>query len=123
MANIGIDNATVVQKGNQIIHHLRRRAKESRQDPDGTKVLGGKTSHLHKESPFKQIWALMKDGDLWQLFTDLVLQRGPETVVITKVKGHATDDMVKEGKVQPADKEGIKSQQPLGVRPPYDLRF
>ena len=48
----------------------------------------------------------MKDGDLWELFAHLVSRRGPESVTITKVKGHATEDMVEKGTVQRADKEG-----------------
>ena len=48
----------------------------------------------------------MKDGDLWELFTRLVLQRGPRSVKITKVKGHATEAMVQEGKVKLAEKQG-----------------
>ena len=34
------------------------------------------------------------------------LRRGPWGVTITKVKGHATDEMVSEGKVKLADKKG-----------------
>ena len=48
----------------------------------------------------------MKDGDLWEVFTELVRTRGPQTVFITKVKGHATQEMVDEGKVQEGDMRG-----------------
>ena len=48
----------------------------------------------------------MKDGDLWEAFTNIVLRRGPETVTLTKVKGHATDEMVAEGKVALSEKLG-----------------
>ena len=48
----------------------------------------------------------MRDGDLWQVFADVVRQRGPYSVIITKVKGHATEQMVQDGKVERCDKEG-----------------
>ena len=48
----------------------------------------------------------MRDGDLWENFADLVKQRGPHTVCITKVKGHATTEMVEEGVVAEEDKAG-----------------
>ena len=48
----------------------------------------------------------MKDGDLWELFAEVVSQRGPWSVTITKVKGHATQEMVDEGKVEEEEKKG-----------------
>ena len=49
---------------------------------------------------------MMKGGDLWEVFANIVQRRGPETVTISKVKGHATDEMVKEGQVRLSDKKG-----------------
>ena len=51
----------------------------------------------------------MKNGDLWQAFTNMVSQRGPETIAISKVKGHATEAMVQAGEVRQADKAGNDS--------------
>ena len=93
-------------KGNEIIQHPRRREAKDRKDAKGQKLLGGTKSVLHREVPYKQSWALMKDGDLWEVFTDLVKIRGPQTVWITKVKGHATQEMVDEGKVEQEDMRG-----------------
>ena len=104
--NIGIDNATVVLKGNEIIQHERRREKEERICTKGRRMFGGTKSRLHRQTPYKQKWALMKDGDSWENFAELVRERGPESVVITKVKGHATQQMVDEGKVEKDEKEG-----------------
>ena len=78
--NIGIDNATVVERGNAIIKHLRKQQTQSRYSQQGAKLLGGCTSRLHRPSPYKQRWALMQDGDLWEVFTNLVKQRGPHSV-------------------------------------------
>ena len=36
----------------------------------------------------------------------IVRMGGPHSVVLSKVKGHATDDMVKEGNVRLSDKQG-----------------
>ena len=43
---------------------------------------------------------------MWELFEQLFKQRGPRSVKITKVKGHATQEMVDEGNVRAEDKEG-----------------
>ena len=96
-------------KGTQIINHLRRRATEMWHTVEGIKFLGGKKSSLHKQSPFKERWALMKNGDLWQTFTRMVGERGPETIAISKVKGHATDAMVNAGEVRRFDQIGNDS--------------
>ena len=48
----------------------------------------------------------MKDGDLWEAFTNIVRCRGPGTVTITEVKGDATEEMVQEGTVTLPDKLG-----------------
>jgi len=104
-ANIAIDNATVVRKGNEIIDHARRKEEEER-SRDSRMILGGSKSGLHRESPYKKKWSQIKDGDLWELFANLVKQRGPKSVRITKVKGHATKEMVEEGRVKAIDKEG-----------------
>ena len=74
--NIGIDNSAVVDKGNTIIHHLRRQAEEELFDRRGSKLLGGSLSTLHRSSPFKLRWALMQDGDLWEVSTEMVKKRG-----------------------------------------------
>ena len=105
-AHIGIDNAAVVKTGGQIIEHLRRRAKERWFDDEAKRKLGSRASSLHKPTPFKERWAMMKNGDLWEVFAKIVQRRGPESVTISKVKGHATDEMVQEGQVRRADKKG-----------------
>ena len=49
---------------------------------------------------------MIKDGDLWEAFANSVKAKGVGTVGLTKVKGHATNEMVAEGSVQKDDKEG-----------------
>ena len=45
-------------------------------------------------------WAILTDGDLWEYFEQIVNAKGANAVNITKVKGHATDKMVADGKVR-----------------------
>ena len=92
--NTGIDNATVVLKRNRIIKH------------DGRQLLGGTNSILHRPNPTRKTWSQEKDGDLWEVFAKLVRQRGPKSAKITKVKGHATEEMVQQGKVKAEEKRG-----------------
>jgi len=40
------------------------------------------------------------------LFAKLIRQRGPSSAIITKVKGHATEEMVQQGKVKEEEKRG-----------------
>ena len=41
----------------------------------------------------------MKDGDLWRSFLAAVVAKTPWAVWLPKVKGHAADEQVQEGKV------------------------
>ena len=51
-------------------------------------------------------WATQNNGDLWEMFYDILLAKGPETYRGTKVKGHATEEAVKKGLVEMIDKAG-----------------
>jgi hypothetical protein len=42
-------------------------------------------------------WSIQRDGDLWEVFEASANAKGRESIVITKVKAHATDAMVREG--------------------------
>ena len=48
---------------------------------------------------------LVKDGDLVALARYMILTRGRETVRVTKVKGHAEDVDVRQGRVRLLDKQ------------------
>ena len=58
------------------------------------------------KKPLKRPFSLQGDGDLWECFWKAVMARNPYTIKITKVKGHATDEMVADGRVQPQDRRG-----------------
>ena len=48
----------------------------------------------------------MKDGDLWKSFWEAVRAKCPRAVKLTKVKEHATNEMVREEQVRFDDKHG-----------------
>ena len=73
---------------------------------NGALLLGGEVSPYHRESPWKRCWKLMKDGDLWGSFQKAVAAKNPEAVKLTKVKGHATSEMVQQGAVRFDDEHG-----------------
>ena len=64
--HIATDSLALVRKGNAYLDHLRAREATKLKEDDGTLILGGRTSHLHRKAPWKQRWTLMKDGDLWR---------------------------------------------------------
>ena len=49
---------------------------------------------------------LLKDGDLLLLIDRMIRRRGPDTVRISKVKGHADEGMVRSGQVREVDRLG-----------------
>ena len=49
---------------------------------------------------------LLKDGDLLLLIYRMIRRRGPDTVRISKVKGHADEVMVRSGQVREVDRLG-----------------
>ena len=51
--HLGIDNATAVREGDNIINHLKARAETSLRNEDGSMILGGVTSPLQAEAPFR----------------------------------------------------------------------
>ena len=56
----------------------------------------------HGSAPFE----LVNDGDLLLLIERMLHLRGPDTVRVTKVKGHADEGMVLEGRVRELDRLG-----------------
>ena len=48
----------------------------------------------------------MKDGDLWQGFSQSAAEKNPEAIKLTKVKGHATRKMVIDKEVRAEDRFG-----------------
>ena len=62
----------------------------------------------------KRPWSIQKDGDLWHTFCEIMAkQKGRESIRISEVKGHVTEEKIKDGTAtnDKADKyadEGVK---------------
>jgi hypothetical protein len=61
---------------------------------------------MREGRPIRTHWKTLPDGDLWEYFTKAVEAKGPFSIKISKVKGHATQPAVDSGEVQAVDKEG-----------------
>ena len=61
---------------------------------------------LHDGHPGPIPFELVKDGDLLLLIDRMLRLRGPDTVRISKVKGHADAAMVLDGQVREVDRIG-----------------
>ena len=57
-------------------------------------------------NPFKQAWNLQKDGDAWELAWRAIVCRGAAAQTLRKVKGHATEEDVRQGKCTEEDRQG-----------------
>ena len=64
------------------------------------RILEGRLNLVRKP------WGMRDDGDVWGIVHELVQQRGAHTSKCTKVKGHATAQMVADGRVRPQDQRG-----------------
>ena len=91
---LALDSASALAKGMKIINHLKAKMTTKLYDDEGRMMLGGTYSPLHRCKPEKRPYSLDKDGDIWESFQNLIQQKGPDTVMLTKVKGHATEEMV-----------------------------
>ena len=99
--HMGIDNIATVGKGNRVIEHLGKNEHTQFRTSKGGLKLGGKLSPLHRESPLKRKWHVMRDGDLWKQLQKSVKAKSPKAVAMKKVKGHATEKQVEDGEVEP----------------------
>ena len=69
-------------------------------------VLNVATGMAPKELIYDKPWGLQRDGDVWEAFFEAILVKGPETNHLTKVKGHADEDDMKEGNATRKDQQG-----------------
>ena len=104
--NIGVDNQTCVEGTNEIAEHAIRKSRTTRRTAGGAPILGGTKTKLHQKSVSKKPWPLVQHGDLWMKMEEAVIANNPKTIKLTKQKGHATEEMVREGKVREEDRDG-----------------
>lgn len=92
--HIGIDNKAVVDKAQQLIEIAR-----------GWKATHGADASLPKR-PLRKLFGTQADGDIWKEWWHILEARGPYSVWASKVKCHATTQMVDNGMVSLPDKDG-----------------
>ncbi len=80
--HIGSDSQSFIDKGNWVLSLIKQ-----------------------GEKPRKP-WGSHKDGDLWQMFYEFAQAKGEQSIKLSKVQGHATDQQVSSGKVKKEDKLG-----------------
>ena len=103
---VGTDSLSMLVKFTQLAQHAIMRKTARLKESDGALNLGGELSWLHRDRPVKKRWKCRKDGDLWGHTQKKIEAKGPENTKMIKVKGHATNQMVSEGKVKADDKKG-----------------
>ena len=105
--HIGIDNKAVVGRACRLID-LATNICRLRDDDVAMQTKEGYGCEIvgRMRKPEAKHWKLQKDGDVWQAIWRLILAKGPEAIKVTKVKGHATDEDVREGVATAADKAG-----------------
>ena len=64
------------------------------------------SSHHASRNPCGTVWGLQIDGDLWEIFWMGLLVRGPFSVRITWVKGHATQADIASGRSTHENRKG-----------------
>ena len=68
------------------------------------------------QDPFtdpRKLWGLCKDGDLWAVLQHVVRSKTPNSIAVSKVKGHAKQHHVIEGEVLQRDKDGNDASDEL----------
>ena len=80
--HIGSDSEVFVNTANRILQNLR-----------------------DNHEPYKH-WKLVGDGDLWEHFYCAARQKGPSSIRLTWVKGHATQEHIDQGISTPTKKVG-----------------
>lgn len=92
--HIGIDSAAMLSKARKLIQVAIEWCTDSQPD------------WLPKRNPCKIPWGLQTDGDLWLVYFEAILARGPGSNKLYKVKAHATAKDIREGEANHVDKIG-----------------
>ena len=87
-------------------------------DPNAVGQLS-KILHGHRNKVSKP-WELVPHGDIWQKVENIVEQRGRDSSKVNKVKGHATEQHIKDKIANPIVKEGNDIANHLATKA-YDL--
>lgn len=97
--HIGIDNQTVVERACQLLkiaEHLCT-ARQIEATMETTHGLAFEIARRLRK-PERKHWAMQRDGDVWAAIWNVMLAKGPTAIRVSKVKGHATEKDVTEGR-------------------------
>ena len=89
--NIGIDNASCIKS----CKHLWHLAVHAPIDQDVDSKAIRQAQRYRCKGQLRKPWGLQPDGGLWNITWDAILTRGPRAQTLTKAKGHATKEDVK----------------------------
>ena len=92
--HIALDSASAIAKAKRL------------QQEAVVRCMPSTTQWWNLKNPYHRPWGLQSDGDLWKLYWHGLMERGPLSIVITKVKGHATMKQVLNQEVKASDKDG-----------------
>jgi hypothetical protein len=97
--HIGIDNLTVVERASQLLN-LAEHLCTTRQIEATSSTRHGLAFEIARRlrKPERKHWAMQRDGDVWAAIWNVMLAKGPSTIRVSKVKGHATERDVAEGR-------------------------
>ena len=66
----------------------------------------GRRRRYKEGCPFKKPWGMQTDGDLWQVAWEAIIARGSGNQDIRWVKGHATNEDIRQGRSSSSDQKG-----------------
>ena len=103
--HVGIDNKAVVDRANSLLDLASHLCKQ-RDDEEVIRSNACITFDIARKlnKPERLHWRMQKDGDVWQAIWRAILAKGPHAIKVSKVKGHATEQHVRDGTATAATK-------------------
>ena len=103
----GIDNKAVVDRACCLITLATNLCKERDDTEAMMRRIGLAFENARRlRKPETKHWQMQKDGDVWCAIWRSIISKGPKAIKVAKVKGHASNDDVTDGRVTAADKSG-----------------
>ena len=96
--HVGLDNAVAVGLANKML--------KAAEEIEGGELAAWYELKLRSKPLGRRNLLLMKNGDLWSKVCAAILAKGSSSIKVTKVKGHATQEDIDQGKSNIHDKNG-----------------